>query len=120
MSAIHVVVRPNPTTPAALESLSGLFDVVVDGVNVTARVGQAHALAVLGELSTAIAALASGRRERVSVELYADQGLWELGLEIDRDDVLITVFRSGNSPEVAVHERRVPFAALHQAVASAV
>jgi hypothetical protein len=119
MSAIHVVVRPNQSSPTALESLSGLFDVVVDGVNVTARVGQAHALCVLGELALAIGGLISGRIERASVELYADQELWELGLEADQDDVLITVFRSGPSPEVAVHERRVELVALRDAVETA-
>lgn len=120
MSAIHVVVRPqrdNP--PAALEPLRGLFDVVVDGVNVTARVGESHALPVLAELAHAVANLVSGRRRRATIQLYSEQEVWELGLEADADAVLLSVFRSGPMPEVAVQERRVPLTDLSRAVATA-
>ncbi|MFO0566843.1 MAG: hypothetical protein U0263_14335 [Polyangiaceae bacterium] len=104
---------------AALEPLRALFDVVVDGVNVTARVGEAHALHVLAELAHAVANLRSGRRRRATVQLYAEQEVWELGIESDGDDALLSVFRSGPLPEVAVHERRVSLAELGRAVRSA-
>lgn len=120
MSAIHVVVRPpRETQPSALEPLSGLFDVVVDGVNVTARVGESHALPILAELANAVTTLASGRRRRATVQLYSDQEVWELGLELDGDAVLLSVFRSGPLPEVAVHERRVSLTELRRAVQNA-
>jgi len=120
MSAIHVVVRPpRETQPSALEPLSGLFDVVVDGVNVTARVGESHALPVLAELGHAVAGLVSGRRRRATVQLYSDQEVWELGLEADGEVALLSVYRSGPLPEVAVHERRVPLVELRRAVAHA-
>lgn len=120
MSAIHVVVRPpRETPPSALEPLSGLFDVVVDGVNVTARVGESHALPVLAELAHAVAALCAGRRRRATVQLYSDQEVWELGLEVDGEAALLSVFRSGPLPEVAVHERRVPLCELRRALESA-
>jgi outer membrane protein assembly factor BamB len=121
MSAIVVVVRPRPSSAPdpALAPLHGLFDVLVDGINVTARVGEGQALTVLGELGLAVAALGSGRRDRATLPLYSEDEVWELGLEAAGDDVLITVFRSGPAPEVAVHERRVGFAELRAGVIAA-
>jgi hypothetical protein len=120
MSAIVVVRhRPHSAPDPALAPLHGLFDVLVDGINVTARVGEGQALIVLGELGLAVAALASGRRERITLPLYSDDEVWELGLEAAGDDVLITVFRSGAAPEVAVHERRVGLAELRAGVLAA-
>jgi outer membrane protein assembly factor BamB len=121
MSAIHVVVRPlAPETPRpALAPLFGLIDVLVDGVNLTARIGDSHVHLVLGELGLAVAQLSSGRTERTTLALHTESEPWELGLEADGDDVLLTVFRSGPSPDVAVFERRVPIAALRSAVLDA-
>ncbi len=121
MSAIHVVVRPRPqNSPAsALAPLHGLFDVVVDGVNITARIGEGQALALLAELGRAVAGLLSGRRDREALQLYSDDEAWELGLERDGDEALITVYRTGRHPVVAVHERRVALSALRDAVLAA-
>ncbi len=121
MSAIHVVVRPRPDTApaAALAPLYGLFDVVVDGVNITARIGEGQSIALLAELGRATAALLSGRRQRSTLQLYAEDEAWELGLERDAADALITVYRTGRRPEVAVHERRVALSALRDAVLTA-
>src|SRR5262249_54893621 len=60
-----------------------------------------------------------GKRERASLPLYADDEAWEIGLEADRTDALVSVFRSGPRPRVAVHERRVPLHSLMQAVLAA-
>ncbi|MEB2311962.1 MAG: PQQ-binding-like beta-propeller repeat protein [Sorangiineae bacterium] len=122
MSAIHVVVRPCPSSAAAapLAPLHGLFDVIVDGVNVTARVGEAQALTLLGELAHAVASLTTGRRDRATLQLYAADEAWELGLEADGADALVTVYRSGPSPEVAVFERRVRLAELRAAILNAI
>lgn len=122
MSAIHVIVRPaaaprSGSTPLA--PLHGLFDVIVDGVNITARIGEGQALALLAELAHAVALLISGRRDRVSVQLYAEAAAWELGLEADADHALMTLYRTGPEPEVAVHERRVGLAALRDALLAA-
>jgi outer membrane protein assembly factor BamB len=121
MSAIHVIVRPRPeqAPEPALAPLYGLFDVIVDGVNLTARIGDGQALSLLAELGQAVAQLATGRRERATVQLYADDEAWELGLETDADAVLVTVFRTGPNPEVAVYERRLTFAALREALLGA-
>jgi outer membrane protein assembly factor BamB len=121
MSAIHVVVRPRPENAPAkvLAPLYGLFDVVVDGVNITARIGEGQALALLAELARGAANLLSGRRDRVTLQLYAADEAWELGLERDGMDALITVYRTGRRPDVAVHERRVALSALRDAVLEA-
>ncbi len=58
MSAIHVVVRPHqPSVGSAasigapLTPIQSLLDLVVDGVNITARSGQGPAWSLLSELS---------------------------------------------------------------------
>src|ERR1700712_5665164 len=121
MSAIQVVVRPRPeTAPSmALAPLYGLFDVIVDGVNITARLGEGQALALLSDLGSAVSSLARGKRDRETLQLYTDDEAWEIGLEADGGDVLVSVFRSGPSPQVAVHERRVELLELRRAILAA-
>lgn len=121
MTAIHVVLR------AGTEQVNrnrhpahrGHFDVVVDGINITARVGEGQALTVLAELGTTVAELLSGRRTRNVVQLYSEHDSWELGLEIDGRHALMTVFKAGQNPEVAVSERRVELVALRHALLEA-
>jgi outer membrane protein assembly factor BamB len=96
-----------------------LFDVVVDGVNITARIGDGLALSFLAELAHAVAGLASGKRDRAVLQLYQDDDVWELGLEATGSDVLLSVYRAGPVPEVAVHERSVSLSALREGVLSA-
>jgi outer membrane protein assembly factor BamB len=122
MSAIEVVVRPRPETlpSSALEPLHGLLDVIVDGVNITARVGESESLTLLDDLGRATAELSRGQRDRAVLPLYADDEAWEIGLEADGPDVLISVYRIGPYPHVAVHERRVELVALRSALSRAV
>ncbi|HEU4412708.1 MAG TPA: PQQ-binding-like beta-propeller repeat protein [Polyangiaceae bacterium] len=84
----------------------GPVDLVVDGINLTARVGPGQASAFLRDLSLAAADLASGRRERAAVRHYQRDEAWEVSLERDGADVLVSVFRGGAEPEIAVHEHR--------------
>lgn len=121
MSAIHVVVRPHakPRGAPAPSIPAGLFDVVVDGVNVTARIGEGQALALLAELAHIVADLVTGRRTRATLRLYTESEAWELGLEVDGHDALLTVYRAAPSAEVAVHERRVRLLALRDGVVAA-
>jgi outer membrane protein assembly factor BamB len=95
--------RPGQRPPARTQ---GPVDLVVDGINLTARVGSGQALPFLRDLSLAVADLASGRRERGTVRYYQRDEVWEVGLERDGADVLVSVFRGGAEPEVAVHEHR--------------
>src|SRR5882672_6885585 len=121
MSAIQVVVRPRPETAptTALAPLYGLFDVIVDGVNITARLGEGQALALLSDLGCAVSSLARGKRDRETLQLYTDDEAWEIGLEADGADVLVSVFRSGPAPQVAVHERRVELLEVRRAILTA-
>lgn len=121
MTAIHVVVRSGPERARNPESSVTRvhFDVVVDGINITARVGAGEALAVLAELGTTLAELLAGRRARSVVQLHSKEDAWELGLELDGQHALITVFKGGASPEVAVTERPVELLALRQGLLDA-
>lgn len=118
MSPVHVVLRPTKTAsdPAPLRSL---LDLVVDGVNITARAGETQGLTLLAELAHAVSALRRGRSHRATAQLCEGGDTWELGLEVDEGDVLLSVFRSGPCPEVAVHERRVSLEELGQALLGA-
>jgi outer membrane protein assembly factor BamB len=95
------------------------LDIVVDGVNITARVGETQGYALLSELGHAVASLAAGRRPRATAQICGDDQAWELGLEADGKHTLLSVFRAGPCPEVAVHERRVETAALVRGVLDA-
>lgn len=121
MTAIHVVLRTGTEQAHRNQQPDrrGHFDVVVDGINITARVGEGQALTVLAELGTTLAELLSGRRTRSVVQLYSESDSWELGLEIDGRHALMTVFKAGQTPEVAVSERRVELVALRHALLEA-
>ncbi|HEU5075484.1 MAG TPA: hypothetical protein VFU02_14935, partial [Polyangiaceae bacterium] len=119
MSAIHVVVRPSQASTNPHTPIQTLLDLVVDGVNITARSGQGPALALLCDLSHVVAALGRGRRHRATLDLHADALPWRLGVETDGEDTLLTVFRGGACPEVAVFERRVKTIDLRRALVEA-
>ncbi len=121
MTAIHVVVRARPERAPSpeLAPAYGLFDVVVDGINVTARIGEGQALTLLAELALAVADLERASRSRATVELYSQEESWHLGLEADSGDLLVSVFRSGATPELAVFEHRVERAAFRQGLLQA-
>ncbi|HKY38505.1 MAG TPA: PQQ-binding-like beta-propeller repeat protein [Polyangiaceae bacterium] len=121
MTAIDVVVRPQaaPPLPEALAPLNGLFDLFVDGINLTARLTEAPQAALLVELAHALSQLNRGKRARACFPLYSDEEAWEIGLEADGVDALLSVYRVGPSPRVAIFDRRVPLSSLTSAVARA-
>jgi outer membrane protein assembly factor BamB len=122
MSALHVVIQPRPEAApsGSLSSVYGLFDVVVDGVNITARIGQVEAMTLLCDFAQSFSRLMLGDRPRQSLQLHADLETWELGLERDAQDVLLTVYRERPVSTVAVWERRVPALELRRALLAAV
>ena len=127
MSAIEVVVRkpqpsPNgsPPSPLGPSPLKGVLDLLVDGVNVTARLGEGPALLLLAEIASAVVAISRGRRDRATAPFYARGEAWEIGLEADGGDVLLTVYRTAPSVSVAVHERRIDLVTLRAALSRAV
>ncbi|MBK8256894.1 MAG: PQQ-binding-like beta-propeller repeat protein [Polyangiaceae bacterium] len=62
---------------------------------------------VLPDVAYALSSLASGVKSRAVVRLCVEPDPWELGMERAGGDVLVTVFRSGDLPDVLVHERRM-------------
>jgi outer membrane protein assembly factor BamB len=119
MSLVQVVLRPNTVVRESGAAASALLDILIDGVSITARAGEAQGLTLLAELAGAVQTLRKGRASRASAQLCAGGDTWELGLESDGDDVLLSVFRGGPCPEVSVFERRVPLSELEGAVRSA-
>jgi len=122
MRAFQIVIdrRPLRAVPPAYATLHGVVDVLVDGTNVTARIGQDHALPLLRDLAYAAADLSCGRHKRATLRFYDQRDAWALGLERVGEHVLITVFQGGATPKVAVHERAVQGDALVRGVLSAI
>ncbi|MCC6646407.1 MAG: PQQ-binding-like beta-propeller repeat protein [Polyangiaceae bacterium] len=96
-----------------------MLDVLIDGTNITARVGEGQLLPFLRDLAHATADLTSQRRARVAVPFYLRDDAWELGLLRDGRDVLLSVYRPAGPVEVAVFERRVEGAALRAGLRAA-
>ena len=126
MSAIEVVVRkplplPGGSIPSSIgpTPLKGVLDLLVDGVNVTARLGEGPALLLLAEIASAVVAISRGRRDRATAPFYARGEAWEVGLEADGSDVLLSVYRTAPTVSIAVHERRVDLVTLRAALANA-
>lgn len=123
MPAFQIVVesrqRAAARSPRDRLAAKGVVDVLVDGANLTARLGDAEVVPLLRDLASAASDLACGRHERVGVRCLGGDGGWELGLERAGADALLTLFRGGVSPEVAVFERRVGGAALLAGLADA-
>ena len=61
----------------------------------------------LADLAYVLAGIASGAKRRGVVRLCVEPDPWEIGVERDGGDLLLTAFRSGDLPEVLVHERRI-------------
>ena len=109
------------SSPApAREKQRGLVDLLVDGVNLTARIPSADPAPLLRDLALAVADLAALRASRAEVRCYSADGPWELGLERCGPNALVSLFRGGAHPEIAMFEREVPLAALAAAVGSAI
>jgi len=108
------------STPLPREKQRSLVDLLVDGVNLTARIPSADPAPLLRDLALAIVDLATLRSRRAEVRCYSADGPWELGLERCGPNALVSLFRGGAHPEVAMFERQVPLAALAATVGSAI
>lgn len=112
MTAFQIVVERRTkhakTFPfPSLRGHKGLIDLLVDGANLTARLGQAEVIPLLRDLALAISDLATGRRERAAISCLGGDEPWQLGVERAGSFALLSLFRAGEDPEVAVHERRI-------------
>jgi hypothetical protein len=121
MTALQIVKGPQALEPTSLEDRDDkkTFDLVVDGVNVMARVPDADAVPLLRELARAAADLATLRVQRKAIRCFSAEGPWELGLERAGGRVLLSLFRGGSFPEVAIFERDVEVGVLLDAVLQA-
>jgi outer membrane protein assembly factor BamB len=95
-------------------------DLLVDGVNLTARIPSADPAPLLRDLALAVVELAALRSRRAEVRCYSNDGPWEIGLERCGASALVTLFRGGAHPEVAMFERPVALAALAATVGAAI
>jgi outer membrane protein assembly factor BamB len=74
-----------------------------------ATLDPANLAALVRDLAFALGELYRGTQRQTSVLAAPNDGgaSWEIGLERDGDDVLLSLFRQGSSPEVLVSERRL-------------
>lgn len=130
MTGLTLVAKRQEISPAsahAAESpaLRSLFDLLFDGFRTASPFGaqraqpvrdRAHASTVLPErealalvvdLSYAIADLCGAKRTRVALRATFSNEPWEIGLERVGSDVLASLVQPSAVPEVALHERRV-------------
>jgi outer membrane protein assembly factor BamB len=117
MTALRLVMgKGAPAAPASTPSSRGTVDLLVDGTNLTARLPEVDRANFLEDLSRLTDDLCERRNHRVAARCHAEEGPWELGLERDGRDVLVTLFRGGPRPEVVLFERRVDLAAFASVV----
>ncbi len=128
MRSFEIFVAPDPKTLGNLEQrearLDGgppsgvltrdrknrvreVLDVFVDGANVTARVAESHASCVLRDLGLALTELSRAPRGKAIVRFYDEA--WELCIERLGAIAMLSVYRAGSEPSVAVYDRAVVF-----------
>jgi len=95
-----------------------VLDIFIGGVNVTARVSDRQAPAVLRDLGLSLARLARQRRGKILVRFYDDP--WELCVERMGKVAALSVYRTGADPFVAAYDERASFAEIHARVREAV
>lgn len=111
---------PTRSDALPLASLTGIVSILLDpraGAETTAAIPDADLGVVLADLANAVAELADGERARASVRASVGPKAWEIGVERDGHDVLVSVFRPGTLPEVVLRERRTRGEALAQNLA---
>jgi outer membrane protein assembly factor BamB len=106
-------VAPPASRPAS-RRVREVLDVFIEGSNVTARIAESHASCVLRDLGFALAELARGPRGKAIVRFYDEA--WELAVERVGARAMLSVYRGGQDPTVAVYDRAVVF---EEVVASA-
>ena len=115
MPALHVVARPRSTGSPFVPDPEHV-ELMVEGVNLAARVGRAELPDFVVDLSYALSSVLVQPRGAVTLSLHSDDDAWELGLQRSSGCCLVSVFRSGPSPVVAVFERPVQFQALRESL----
>jgi hypothetical protein len=120
MTGLQLVKGPLSPLPAtALEGARKNVDLLVDGINLTARVPDADPVPLLRDLALATADLLALRARRRWVRCFSAEGPWEIGLERSGEHLLLSLYRGGPFPEVAIFERDVQLAAFTDSVLAA-
>ncbi|MET0592551.1 MAG: PQQ-binding-like beta-propeller repeat protein [Polyangiaceae bacterium] len=122
MTALRILNGTGALTQTALskDKQRASVDLLVDGINLTARIPSAEPVPLLRDLALAIVELANLRTRRAEIRCYSADGPWEMGIERNGASALVSLFRGGAHPEIAMFERAVPLAALASAVGSAI
>ena len=126
MRSFEISVAPEPISPCTIDAslprrVGGrqasaplpqkpareVLDIFIGGANVTARVADRHASSVLRDLGLALAGLAEKTRGKIIVRFYDDP--WELCVERVGKVGLLSVYRAGGEPRVAVYDAPVAF-----------
>src|SRR5262245_54736225 len=97
MTALQIVKGQAPLAPARRDDgpSNETTDLIVDGVNWTARVPAADSVSLVRDLAWATRDLVADRARRKTVRCYSAEGPWEIGLERDGGRVLFSLYRGG-------------------------
>src|SRR5690606_18653304 len=79
MPALHVVARPRSTSAPVTADTQDI-ELIVDGVNLAARVGKGGLPDFFVDLSYALASIFAQERGAVTLSLHSDDDAWELGI----------------------------------------
>jgi outer membrane protein assembly factor BamB len=107
MTGLSIALEPEPFLRAQLTQVHALLEFLSDSRSLARRLGDPAARALLSDLAYGVRALATGERLRTVVRLSSPGVSWELGLEREGGELLLTLFQGGALPEIAVHARRV-------------
>jgi outer membrane protein assembly factor BamB len=122
MTALLLVKGPGAPVPAtaAEGAHKRTVDLLVDGMNLTARVPDAPPVPLLRDLACAAADLRALRARRRWVRCGSSEGPWELGLERAGSVLYVSLYRGGPFPEVAIFEREVDLDAFTESLLAAI
>lgn len=111
MSVLHLVARTQARGARATTlPVHAVFDGIFEPLRGMPLIRSAHAHDLLVELSETTCRLVEARAGRASVPFDSEQEVWECGLEVCGNDILVSFFRTSPTPLVVLHERRIAMA----------
>jgi outer membrane protein assembly factor BamB len=90
-----------------VEKERSVFDLFLDGANITSRVNDVQIACVVRDLAAGVLELAKSPTGKKIVHFYDDA--YELCIERTGSWALISLYRGGTKPSVVVYDRPVPF-----------
>ncbi len=110
--------RDETHVPHARRPAHDVLDLFIDGANVTARVRETHGCFVLRDLALALSELSQRVRAKTTVRFYDEP--WEICIDRFGPTALLSVYRTGPDPLIAIYDRAVPFDDVVEAARDAV